>query len=795
MSAPSPTSYDDLFGQATALAEAPYGWQRRLATGSELPEVVRIPTGAGKTEGAVLGWLWRRRLADQATRDATPRRLVYCLPMRVLVEQTVARCEAMLARLGLDDDIRVHQLMGGAVAREWIERPEDDAILVGTLDQLLSRALMRGYGVSRYAWPVHYALLHNDALWVLDEVQLFGEALATSAQLDGLRAALPPGLVPSATVWMSATVDPAWIETVDRPVPERVLELDDADRTGRLRRRLEADKRIEEVATLDAATVLARHRPGTLTLVVLNTVTAARDLHRALSRSGELGGIDLTLIHSRFRPPERRAATSRLIQEAIGPEGRIAVATQVVEAGIDISAATLFIEAAPWGSVVQRLGRCNRYGEQPVARALWAAPQKPAPYEAAPVERAVAQLRALEAASGSPAALERLDAPLEPPPRRHVLRRRDLVGLFDTAPDLSGLDLDVSRFIRDAGDLSVALAWRELPDGRPRDDEPELHGEELCPVAIGEMRDVIQREARAERPRPVYRHDPVVGGWTRIGPNDLRPGDRLLADVGFGRYAPERGFDPALKPPVAPAAIDDRLTAPETTGSDALSSGRGIWLSLIEHTDGVCAELEGLLPHFPGLSEGERGALRGAARLHDWGKAHHVFADAMRGDGSAVPERLEAEVIAKREGRAARYARPGFRHELASLLAMLSRPEPDPLVAYLVASHHGRVRLGARTVPRERWPDPPGRAFMLGCWEGDALPATELGGGVSMPPTPLDLGPLQLGAARGETYTDMALALLERLGPTRLAFLEALLRTADTRRSAKEARLAELADA
>jgi len=43
-------------------------------------------------------------------------------------------------------------------------------ILVGTQDMLLSRALMRGYGISRYLWPLHFALLHNDCLWVFDEL-------------------------------------------------------------------------------------------------------------------------------------------------------------------------------------------------------------------------------------------------------------------------------------------------------------------------------------------------------------------------------------------------------------------------------------------------------------------------------------------------------------------------------------------------------------------------------------------------------------------------------------------------
>lgn len=69
----------------------PYPFQMRLALGEQLPELIDVPTGMGKTDAVVLGWLWRRRFAGQEVREATPRRLVYCLPMRVLVEQTSAR--------------------------------------------------------------------------------------------------------------------------------------------------------------------------------------------------------------------------------------------------------------------------------------------------------------------------------------------------------------------------------------------------------------------------------------------------------------------------------------------------------------------------------------------------------------------------------------------------------------------------------------------------------------------------------------------------------------------------------
>ena len=62
----------------------PYPFQTRLATAKELPELIDIPTGLGKTDAVVLAWLWRRRFAGEEVRAATPRRLVYCLPMRTL---------------------------------------------------------------------------------------------------------------------------------------------------------------------------------------------------------------------------------------------------------------------------------------------------------------------------------------------------------------------------------------------------------------------------------------------------------------------------------------------------------------------------------------------------------------------------------------------------------------------------------------------------------------------------------------------------------------------------------------
>jgi CRISPR-associated endonuclease/helicase Cas3 len=187
------------FFEQAAGGRAPYPFQERFATAEELPTFVRAPTGAGKTATAVLGWLWRW------TSDVpnTPRRLVYCLPMRVLVEQSEREAKTWITSLKLD--VPVHVLMGGVEAEEWFLYPERPAILIGTQDMLLSRALNRGYAASRFHWPIDFGLLNNDCLWVFDEPQLMGSGVSTSAQLAGLRQALGTfGSCPS--VWMSATL-------------------------------------------------------------------------------------------------------------------------------------------------------------------------------------------------------------------------------------------------------------------------------------------------------------------------------------------------------------------------------------------------------------------------------------------------------------------------------------------------------------------------------------------------------------------------------------------------------------
>lgn len=802
-------SYVEFFTRATGWQ--PYPYQAKLAGGKGLPALLKIPTGAGKTEGAILGWLYRYfHHPEPEIRSATPRRLVYCLPMRTLVEQTAERVKNWLARLDEAAGVNVVILMGGEPREQWHLHPERPQIIIGTQDMLLSRALNRGYGSTPFMWPIEYGLLNNDCLWVLDEVQLMSNGLPTSTQLAGLRHKLST-FGPTHSLWMSATVKPGWLDTIDYGAPSesQVLQLGPDDfENPELGRRNRARKLVSEISIENgrnyarkmAEFIAEKHEHGTKTLAIVNTVERAQEIYKALNNPRwVLPEAETLLIHSRFRGVDREDKRNMLSQDADDAgAGQIVVATQAIEAGVDISARLLITELAPWPSLVQRFGRCNRAGKDEQGDIFWLdmgeRRQDTVPYDPKDVEPARRLLRSLEGSSAGPSDIEALGDVMADAEHLTVIRRRDVVGLFDTTPDLSGSYLDVSQYVRGMDERDVSVFWREIPEGGPGEEESGPTHAEI--VSVSRFSKGFDDYLKGEK-RRAWRWDYLDAQWGPVQPRDIHVGMTLMLDAAQGGYSPQIGWDPSNREAVEVIPTGNGREQEEGQGSDLLST-RKAWITLADHTRHVVGETDLILGElsalFPDSTIPE--VLRVASLYHDAGKAHPAFQE-MLAAGESVP--AEGVLMAKspRHGRMDP-SRRHFRHELGSALVVLEHvdelSERDcDLAAYLAASHHGKVRLGIRSLPGRRTgftDSNPDQNNLLGykVSEPEALPAVDLGDGRQIGETALDLSLARIGLSENgkRSWLERSLGLLESLGPFRLAYLEAIMRAADMRASKKE---------
>lgn len=789
--------YDAFFRRA--LNAPPHPYQRRVAMGEALPQVVEIPPGYGKTAAIVLAWLWRRLFhPDPSVRTATPRRLVYALPQRALTDQVSREIAGWLKRLEIaEDTVALHVVMGGRAraARPWRSAPEQCSILVGTIDMITSRALLRGYGTPRNAYPMDAALMWNDSHLVIDEVQAAPASTTTLRQIDAFRRGATVG--PAGLTCMSATIPRPVIDTVDNPYPpaESIIQLGPDDDQGELRIRRAA---VRSVRKLDAghgdtkalaALAERRHRPGTLTLVIANTVRGARDIHAATLRLKPEAQV--CLLHSQFRPVDRAPIVDTLIASP-PPEGVIVISTQVVEAGIDVDASVLITEACPWPSVVQRSGRCNRKGQTPDAELWWLEPIKSAPYHELDITASSQALEGIEGREITNEALLELGVPSEAAAVL-TIRRSDFASLFDTSPDLSGHDLDIAPYVRDTEDLSVQVCWLEWDGTVPPNSLRPPNAELRCRVPLGGVAELLRRGVS------VWRFDVLKRGWATISRRSPpRPGEVLILASSSGGYRTDIGFDPTSVAPVPVTqtelgdadAVDDPNE--DAINADARSFGAIHWVGLEKHLDETAeaaADLTGSL----GLPPDHSADIVLAARVHDIGKAHPTWQDALCATALDA-ERSDVDAgrpWAKSAHHSTRLKYPAhiqtFRHELAGLL-LLDGPlaglldtacDPD-LVRYLVLAHHGKLRVQIRDAVPTSAP----AVFGLIRDETVAIPIV-----LDHPTTELTttLARLELGgdpAAGVAAWADVVSGLLDRYRPYRLAYYETLVRVADWRASA-----------
>ncbi len=615
---------------------APFPWQQDLVTTvlaeRQWPDLIDVPTGMGKTAMIDIAvFLAAATGGEQVTDRPGRRRVLFVVDRRIVVDEAHARAlrlaEALdvalrsaettatrrvaraLAALAPDADapltmpaaqpvaiaprpvLAVTRMRGGITwDAAWIDRPDRPAVVIGTVDQVGSRMLFRGYGVSDRRKPIDAALVGTDSLVLVDEAHL-AQALVTTLGVargvDGAHTAPDAlGAIPGASL-VQLTATPA-------SPSARSYSFDvDAHRDHRVAwRRLNAPKRLAlrssdargVVDAMAGAAIDAVAEGARAVLVVCNTIARARQVHGALRKVAIRGtqplGADVMLLIGRSRPADRDVLTAEL-QSRFGPAppgsdrlATVLVATQTVEVGANLDADALVSESAPWDALVQRLGRLNRFGDHPTAcRAIVVHDGTDDPVYGEPRLQTWAYLSSLveENSDGldvSPLACRHLSSTLPPQvlaerPTAPILLAPTLDAWVRTGP-VPVPDPPIAPYLHGLGrqPATVAVAWRDgLLDVDPTGEDAErpdaaVHADLVAlPVLPIELVEVPIHAARSwmrgDPPPPISDLDGV-----EVGAN---PKGRRLRD------------------PFRVVVWRSDLAGVSSGGSGGVSSGGGSW--------------------------------------------------------------------------------------------------------------------------------------------------------------------------------------------------------------------------
>ncbi len=398
------TQFDTYFRELHG--HKPYYWQRQLAEraiAGDWPGAIDLPTSSGKTACLDVAIFALACQASQRVVERTaPVRLFFCVNRRVIVDeahqrakriarklwqaernekddapvlQAVAAALRTLAGTTPSDDVPpldVLELRGGIYRdNRWARSATQPTIICTTVDQLGSRLLFRGYGVSGNAAPIQAALVAYDSLVLLDEAHISKPFLQT---LTNVRGYLDPekwaehdlGVNPVTVVPMTAT-PPEGVGDKD------VIHLVEEDRKNEsLDDRLTASKpaelrNVKDIvsAAVQAAEEFGKEEPRAVGVIV-NRVATARAVYRDLRKRHPDAIVELVI--GSMRPVDRDEQSERL-RPLIGPERPVSttqssfvVSTQCLEVGADYDFDALVTECASLDALRQRFGRLNRAG-------------------------------------------------------------------------------------------------------------------------------------------------------------------------------------------------------------------------------------------------------------------------------------------------------------------------------------------------------------------------------------------------------------------------------------------------
>jgi CRISPR-associated endonuclease/helicase Cas3 len=313
-----------------------------------------LPTGAGKTlAGLQVAATIRHRLEAHGKQP----RIVYALPFLSIIDQNFKvfqnvfgenTGDLLLAHHHLADlDFKYYDEQLDPVSAAFKIDGWEAELIVTTFHQLFATLFDTANSANR-----RFAALQN-AIIILDEPQAL-----PPAYLRLIRGALKA--MAQALEWqvivMTAT-PPLLFDPADTSCRQIVPTFREVFAQFNRYQLFDERKRIQSIPALVDAVENEWQQGSRRILVVANTVNAAKEIHASLKSFAEKYGVERHCLTTEILPIHRLEK----INNIGGKAPVIAVSTQLIEAGVDISLDVVFRDFAPLPSLIQSAGRCRRH--------------------------------------------------------------------------------------------------------------------------------------------------------------------------------------------------------------------------------------------------------------------------------------------------------------------------------------------------------------------------------------------------------------------------------------------------
>jgi len=347
----------------------PYAYQTKVAElfteGKNV--ILSVPTGAGKTWASIMPFLF----AKEQSNFSFPSKLIYSLPLRALTNSIYLDVKEVLKNNGYPDD-EIERQTGEFSNDKNFEKE----LIFSTIDQTLSNFCSFPLAISQRQANVNAGSL-IDSYLIFDEFHLLDASLSMSTTLGILKSLKNL----SRYCIMTATLSDDFIKFLKKNLPEsnfEIVTLKDFPEDAKIIKSLlppsdRADKNKKQVHVenkpLDAKLIVEKHQNRTI--VICNRVETAQNIVIEIEKELEQQNnkTKVLCIHSRFFDKHRKEKEV-ILKDQLGKTKRnenvdlILIATQVIEAGMDISCEVMHTEISPANSFLQRIGRCARFEEE-----------------------------------------------------------------------------------------------------------------------------------------------------------------------------------------------------------------------------------------------------------------------------------------------------------------------------------------------------------------------------------------------------------------------------------------------